>query len=137
VAAEALSSDDGCIMKVDEKPAPQADDAARRQQLREFLIGCRSRLRPVQVGLPGTPGRRVPGLRRGEVAELVGVSDDWYRWFESGRDVRVSPQFVARLAKALRLSASEELTAYCLAFREIYRAHSALGTPLLSPAAAA
>ncbi len=60
------------------------------------------------------------GLRRGEVAELVGVSVDWYRSFESGRAVRVSPQFVARLSKALRLQADEQFTLFRLALPEIY-----------------
>ena len=120
------------MMKVDEKQASQEIDVTRRRRLREFLIRCRSRLSPGEMGLPETARRRVPGLRRGEVAELVGVSVDWDRWFESGRDVRVSAQFVARLAKALQLSAFEELAAYCLAFPEIYQAQSALSTPLLS-----
>jgi len=123
-------------MKVDEKPAAPVSDTVRRRQLREFLIDCRSRLRPAETGLPETTRRRVPGLRRGEVAELIGVSNDWYRWFESGRDVRVSPQFVFRLARALRLSASEELKAYCLALPEIYQVQTALESPLLSLAAA-
>jgi hypothetical protein len=72
-------------------------DLERRRQLRVFLIDTRSRLDPDDVGLPHTKRRRVPGLRRGEVAELIGVTVDWYRWFECGRPVRVSPQFVSRL----------------------------------------
>jgi len=43
-------------------------------------------------------------------AELIGVTADWYRYFESGRPVRVSPQFVSRLAKALRLQPYQEMT---------------------------
>jgi hypothetical protein len=96
-------------------------DQERRRQLRTFLMGCRSRLAPPQVGLPYTGRRQVQGLRRGEVAELVGVTVDWYRHFESGRPVRVSPQFVARLARALRLERTQELTLFRLAFREMYR----------------
>lgn len=71
---------------------------------------------------PRTARRRVPGLRRDEVAELVGVSVDWYRWFESGRRVRVSPQLIARIAFVLQLSAYDELTMYRLALPEIYQA---------------
>jgi hypothetical protein len=96
-------------------------DQERRRKLRTFLMGCRSRLDPGEVGLPQTARRQVSGLRRGEVAELIGVTVDWYRHFESGRPVRVSPQFVARLAQALRLEPSQEMTLFRLAFREMYR----------------
>ena len=98
----------------------------RRFELRTFLTACRARLSPSDVGLPSKSRRRVPGLRRDEVAELIGVSSDWYRWLESGRAVRVSPQLIARLADALRFSASEELLMYRLALPEIYRAYQAL-----------
>jgi transcriptional regulator with XRE-family HTH domain len=81
----------------------------------------RELLDPPDLGLPRTGRRRVPGLRRGEVAELVGVSVEWYRFFESGRSVRVSPQFVARLSRALRLSAAHEATLFRLALPELYR----------------
>jgi hypothetical protein len=96
------------------------EDVFRRRQLREFLMDCRSQLDAVELGLPQTARRRVAGLRRGEVAELVGVSVDWYRSFESGRAVRVSPQFVDRLSKALRLSAAEQFALFRLALPEIY-----------------
>ena len=99
-------------------------DADRRRQLRDFLMYCRARLQPSEVGLPQTPRRRVHGLRRDEVAELIGVSADWYRWFESGRDVRVSPQLVERLARALRMTAPEEVAMYALALPELYRAEA-------------
>ena len=96
------------------------EDVRRRQQLREFLMSRRSNLGPIEFGLPRTTRRRVPGLRRGEVAELVGVTVDWYRSFESGRAVRVSPRFVARLSRALRLSGGEQFTLFRLALPEIY-----------------
>jgi len=96
------------------------EDARRREQLRRFLMSRRSNVDPVELGLPQTARRRVAGLRRGEVAELAGVTVDWYRSFESGRAVRVSAQFVARLAKALRLSAAEQFALFRLAFPEIY-----------------
>jgi hypothetical protein len=95
-------------------------DVGRRRQLREFLMGCRSHVDPLELGLPYTTRRRVTGLRRAEVAELVGVSVDWYRSFESGRAVRVSPQFVDRLSKALRLSRSDQFALFRLALPEIY-----------------
>ena len=96
-------------------------DQERRHKLRTFLMSCRSRLAPGEVGLPTTARRNVQGLRRGEVAELIGVSVEWYRYFESGRPVRVSPQFVARLARALRLEQSQQMTLFRLAFLEMYR----------------
>lgn len=101
---------------------PMDRDAQRRRELSDFLKARRARLRPDDVGLPNSRRRRVPGLRRDEVAELIGVSSDWYRWLESGRDVRVSPKLVARLANALKLAAREELTMYGLALPELYRA---------------
>jgi hypothetical protein len=95
-------------------------DSERRRELRAFLTNCRSRLAPAELGLPSAARRRVKGLRRGEVAELIGVSVDWYRYFESGRAVRVSPQFVSRLAKALQLQPRQEMTLFRLSFLEMY-----------------
>jgi transcriptional regulator with XRE-family HTH domain len=108
------------------------EDVLRRRQLREFLMDCRSHVDPVEHGLPQTARRRVAGLRRGEVAELVGVTVDWYRSFESGRAVRVSPQFLARLSKALRLSATEQFALFRLALPEIY--HLEISASVRGPA---
>ena len=96
------------------------EDVLRRQQLREFLMTCRSDICPAELGLPQTARRRVAGLRRGEVAELVGVTVDWYRSFESGRPVRVSPQFLDRLSRVLRLNAARQFALFRLALPEIY-----------------
>jgi transcriptional regulator with XRE-family HTH domain len=74
----------------------------------------------MDVGLPSGSRRRVRGLRRGEVAELVGVSDYWYRAFESGRAARVSPRFVARLASVLRLTLAQRISLIRLSLPEIY-----------------
>lgn len=97
-----------------------AEDSERRRLLRSFLMDCRSQIGPGEVGLPKTTRRRVQGLRRGEVAELIGVSVDWYRYFESGRPVRVSTRFVTRLSTALRLTASQQADLFRLALPEIY-----------------
>jgi transcriptional regulator with XRE-family HTH domain len=70
--------------------------------LRDFLISRRSRLSPAQVGLVSTGARRVPGLRREEVAALAGVSVDYYARLERGR-VRPSDVVLEALATALRL----------------------------------
>src|ERR1700677_4731010 len=93
---------------------------SERRQLRSFLINCRSRLAPGELGLPPTARRRVSGLRRGEVAELIGVTVDWYRSFESGRAVRVSPQFISRLVNVFNLGHREALILFSLAIPEVY-----------------
>ena len=100
-----------------------AHDAERRGKLRTFLLDCRSRLQPRDVGLPATARRRVSGLRREEVAELVGVSSDWYRWFESGRPIRVSVPFLTSLSDSLRLNPIERISLFYLALPEIYDAY--------------
>jgi hypothetical protein len=101
------------------------DDDLRRIELRAFLTQARSRLKPSDIGLPENGRRRVPGLRREEVAELAAVTPLWYRLFESGRDVRVSEKFVERLSSALRLVAHDEVTLYRLALPGLYRADRA------------
>jgi transcriptional regulator with XRE-family HTH domain len=67
-------------------------------------------VRPEDVGLPPESGRRVPGLRREEVAELAGISSDYYLRLEQGRDVNPSDQVLRSLAKALLLD--DESSAY-------------------------
>jgi len=62
------------------------DDDPRRE-LAEFLKARRTRVRPEDVGLEPGPRRRVPGLRREELALLAGVSSDYYQRMEQGRDV--------------------------------------------------
>jgi len=103
------------------------DDLERRLELRSFLTEMRARLKPCDVGLPMLHRRRVPGLRRQEVAELVGVSEDWYRWFESGRNITVSPKFLASVASALQLSPADQVALYRLALPQLYRADRAAG----------
>src|ERR1700728_955779 len=97
-------------------------DQERRLRLRAFLVHARSRLLPVNVGLPETGRRRVPGLRREEVAELVGISAEWYRLFESGRPITVSSHVLERLAQALGLDAFDQANLFRLALPELYRA---------------
>ena len=92
----------------------------RRPELRNFLIASRARLRPDAVGLPLTAHRRVPGLRREEVAELVGVSPNWYAIFEMGSSERkFSPAFVQRVAEALQLDPCERVQLFRLALPEV------------------
>jgi transcriptional regulator with XRE-family HTH domain len=89
---------------------------------------CRTRLKPMDVGLPRGSRRRVRGLRRGEVAELVGVSVYWYRALESVRAARVSPQLVVRLADVLRLTLAERIALVRLSLPEMYLLLAGLGS---------
>ena len=71
------------------------------------------------MDLPASSRRRVPGLRREEVAELVGVSTKWYAAFEAGRsDRRFSAEFVHRVAEALQLDARDRVWLFRLALPE-------------------
>ncbi|GLZ27941.1 transcriptional regulator [Lentzea sp. NBRC 105346] len=68
-----------------------------------FLRARRELVTPEQVGLPVHGVRRVPGLRREEVAMLAGISADYYLRLERGRDRRPSAQVLESLATVLRL----------------------------------
>jgi len=72
-------------------------------ELGDFLRTRRARLRPQDVGLPDHGRRRVPGLRREEIAQLAGVSVDYYVRLEQGRDTHPSEQVLDALARALCL----------------------------------
>jgi transcriptional regulator with XRE-family HTH domain len=72
-----------------------------------YLASRRARVRPVDVGLTAGPRRRVPGLRREEVAMLAGVSVDYYTELERGRGVHPSAQVLVALTRALRLDRDE------------------------------
>ncbi|MEU5539231.1 helix-turn-helix transcriptional regulator [Streptomyces sp. NPDC020362] len=73
--------------------------------LGEFLRARRAQVRPEDVGLPGSGLRRVPGLRREEVAMLSGISSDYYLRLEQGRDRNPSAQVLQAIARVLRLDA--------------------------------
>ena len=77
------------------------------QALGPTIRAWRDRLAPSDVGLPARHGRRTPGLRREELAELAGVSVDYVVRLEQGRATTPSAQVVAALARALQLSTSE------------------------------
>ncbi|MFD7233948.1 helix-turn-helix transcriptional regulator [Streptomyces syringium] len=91
------------------------DRSTPRKELGAFLRSRRERRTPAEMGLPGSPRRRTPGLRRGEVAGLAGISESWYAWLEQGR-VRTSEQVLRSVARALRLDEAE--TAHVLSFVE-------------------
>ena len=85
-------------------------------ELREFLRTRRARLQPEEVGLPSFgERRRVPGLRREELAQLAGVSFDYYVRLEQGRTRNVSESVLDAVARALRLTATERAHLFNLA----------------------
>jgi transcriptional regulator with XRE-family HTH domain len=83
----------------------------------EYLRARRELIRPEDVGLRDNGHRRVPGLRRDELAMLAGISTEYYTRLEQGRDRRPSPQVLDAIARALGLD--EDATAHL----------HALGTP--------
>jgi len=93
-------------------------ELGRQHELAEFLRSRRARLLPEQVGLPRGTRRRTPGLRRGEVAQLAGVSPEWYTWLEQGRDITVSVQLLESLARVLQLDEKERDQLFRLALRQ-------------------
>ena len=79
-----------------------------RSEVREFLVSRRAKITPEQAGLPAYGGkRRVPGLRREEVALLAGVSIDYYVRMERGNLNGVSETVLEALARALQLDEAE------------------------------
>lgn len=79
-------------------------------ELGNYLRARRQTIRPLDVGLPIAPGRRVEGLRREEVAARAGISREYYLRLEQGRDTHPSDQVLASLARALELD--EAATSY-------------------------
>jgi transcriptional regulator with XRE-family HTH domain len=88
----------------------------QRDEIRDFLASRRARITPQQAGLP-TYGanRRVPGLRREEVALLAGVSVDYYTQLERGNRGGVSDSVLHALAGALQLDEAERAHLFALA----------------------
>jgi transcriptional regulator with XRE-family HTH domain len=102
-------------------------------ELRDFLRSRRDRIAPELVGLPANSGgRRVPGLRREEVAQLAGVSVDYYIRLERGRTVNVSESVLDALARALCLNETERGHLFAVA-RASPRRSGPLATQRLRP----
>jgi transcriptional regulator with XRE-family HTH domain len=78
-----------------------------RAEVREFLVSRRARLTPDQVGILGGGNRRVPGLRRSEVASLAGLSVEYYAKIERGDIAGASSSVLEAIAGALRLDDTE------------------------------
>ncbi|MFJ3232537.1 helix-turn-helix transcriptional regulator [Streptomyces sp. NPDC086787] len=93
-----------------------------------FLRSRRARIQPEEVGLPSHGRRRVPGLRREEVAQLAGVSVDYYIRLEQGRGANVSDSVLDAVARVLRLDETEQAYLYAVA-----RPRQKRGTPPVTP----
>jgi transcriptional regulator with XRE-family HTH domain len=85
------------------------------EDIAEFLTSRRARVTPEQVGLPTYGARRVPGLRREEVATLAGVSVEYYKRLERGNASGVSDSVLDALASALQLDDAERAHLHDLA----------------------
>jgi transcriptional regulator with XRE-family HTH domain len=86
-----------------------------KQEIREFLTSRRGRITPEQAGLASYGSRRVPGLRREEVAVLAGVSAPYYTRLERGDMSGVSESVLEALARALELDDAERAHLFDLA----------------------
>ncbi|MGW3111714.1 helix-turn-helix transcriptional regulator [Streptomyces sp. NPDC001091] len=78
-----------------------------REEVREFLTSRRAKITPDRAGLPAGSRRRVPGLRRSEVAALADVSVEYYAKLERGNLAGVSPAVLESVARALLLDDAE------------------------------
>lgn len=92
------------------KPGAAQAATTRSTALGDYLRARRDLIRPEDVGLVAGDRRRVPGLRREELALLAGISTDYYLRLEQGRDQHPSAQVLDALAEALQLDA--EATAH-------------------------
>jgi transcriptional regulator with XRE-family HTH domain len=88
---------------------------AKGNELGSFLRARRAATSVEDVGLRSYGARRVPGLRRDEVAQLAGVSVDYYTRLEQGRESRPSAQVIDALAHVLGMDAADHRHAYALA----------------------
>ncbi|MEV7606805.1 helix-turn-helix transcriptional regulator [Paenarthrobacter sp. NPDC089322] len=103
-------------------------------RLGEFFRTRREQTRPEDVGLPVSPRRRTPGLRREEVAVLANVGVSWYTWLEQGRAIGASEDILDAISNALQLSPEDRTYVRRLASGR--RNASANGQPGRSDAAA-
>ena len=86
-----------------------------KDEIREFLSSRRAKITPEQAGVASYGERRVPGLRRNEVAQLAGVSVEYYTRIERGNLAGVSDGVLESLSRALRLDEAERAHLFDLA----------------------
>lgn len=98
-----------------------------QREVREFLTSRRAKITPERAGLPSGSRRRVPGLRRSEVAALADVSVEYYAKMERGNLAGVSPAVLEAVARALQLDDAER--AYLLNLAQAADGSDALTRP--------
>lgn len=103
-----------------------------KDEVREFLISRRANLTPQQAGIPSFGERRVPGLRREEVAMLAGVSLDYYTRLERGNIRGASQSVLGAIARALQLNEAEQEYLFDLARTAPVTARSRSAKPVAS-----
>ncbi|MFF4121869.1 helix-turn-helix domain-containing protein, partial [Streptomyces sp. NPDC001714] len=89
----------------------------RNEGLSDFLRARRSAIDPHELGIEDASPRRVPGLRREELAALAGVSVDYYTRLEQGRPITPSESVLEALAQALQLDDAERSYLHAVARR--------------------
>jgi transcriptional regulator with XRE-family HTH domain len=122
-SAQVGDPEEGCTDRAPQprEAASNVVDVDNRAEVREFLTSRRAKITPQQAGLPEFGSRRVPGLRRGEVAALAGVSIEYYSKLERGALAGVSASVLDAIARALQLDDAERAHLFHLA-------HAADGT---------
>ncbi|MFD3377817.1 MULTISPECIES: helix-turn-helix transcriptional regulator [unclassified Streptomyces] len=101
--------------------------------LGRFLRSRRERLSPADAGLSGAGRRRVPGLRRDEVAALAGVSLSYYSRLEQGRELSPSPRVLEAMARVLRLGEEDRRELFRLARPATRRTRSPIRVERVRP----
>lgn len=101
--------------------------------LGQFLRACRERLSAADAGLPSSGRRRVPGLRRDEVASLAGVSLSYYTRLEQGRELGPSRRVLDAVARVLRLDEEDTRRLYRLARPAARRTRSPVRVERVAP----
>lgn len=103
----------------------------RTNRLGEFLRAKRAAITPRELGIPDIGRRRVPGLRREEVAHLAGISADYYLRLERGRDRHPSIQVLVAIARALQFD--DDTTAYLLSLISLPSSADSRSRPAFEP----
>ncbi|SDS56222.1 helix-turn-helix domain-containing protein [Actinoplanes derwentensis] len=101
-----------------------------RDEIRDFLLSRRARISPEEAGLPRHGERRVAGLRREEVAQLAGVSVEYYTRLERGNARGYSDDVLAAVARALHLDDAEREHLFDLVHAANARSRPAPDRPL-------
>jgi transcriptional regulator with XRE-family HTH domain len=103
------------VTPIAEGSGRSVEDMDNRIEVRDFLASRRARLSPEQARLTSYGSRRVPGLRRAEVAQLAGVSIEYYTRLERGNLSGASEAVLDSLVGALQLDESERAYLFDLA----------------------